>query len=197
MGSPDHHAKLHGLWLTALGLVELCVALGYFANGAYRLLVAAVMVGLGFPPILLAAAVLGLVYLASAIAPIVGIVGFRWPLPGRVALVLAPLAIAAAAHGTAIALGIPGVGAPEPAPPPADCRPSTADPSSRLRPCDPTRPDGGEMLAGNCPTGYTCREPVGRQGAPACYIGCFHDCMCPPPARCVNAGCQWPGDPLP
>jgi hypothetical protein len=182
------------LALLGLGLVQAVVILGVSGVAVTRLLIGTAMIGLGYGPLLLVAAVLAVVYLGAAVAPLVGVVATGRSLVARLGLVLVPSAVFGAAHAIAVAVHMDG-SPPPPAPPPADCRPAAVDASQRLRPC--TAGAGSDSYRGDCPADFTCRAPIGQSGPPVCFIPCSHDCMCPATAKCVNAACQFPGDPLP
>lgn len=180
--------------LVLIGIIEAVLVLGSFGVSATRLLFAAVMVGLHYFPLLILAAALVVIYLAAAVAPIVGVAVYRRSFPIRLGLVLTPAVVFGAARAIAVALHISG-DPPPPAPPPTGCRPVAVDPNQRLRRCTPNA--NGDVFGGDCPPNFQCREPVGRSGPPACVISCTHNCMCPAPATCVNAACRFPGDPVP
>lgn len=190
------HAKLHTIWLALLGLVEVSIVIEGFPGSAKLLL--AVWIGSIHGGSFLGVGILvTLLYAAMAALAIVGIFAFPIRLRFRIMMVLAPLAFAAVTHVAARGAALPGAaGPPPPAVPFAGCTRSTADPAERGRACTMDAADPNDRQRGDCPAGYTCREPV-MGGPTRCFVGCYNDCMCPAPSTCVNAGCRWPGDPLP
>lgn len=187
-------AKLHGIWLAGLGLLQLCVVLGVF-YGSWALLLSAWVLATGGSWFLVGAAFVTLVYAGVGFLPFIGIFGHRRRLVVRLAMVTTPLFFAIATHALAVRFELPGMPrAPEP---PFDgCEASTVDPAQRARLCTMTSVDPSNPSQGDCAEGYTCRQPI--SGGPLrCFAFCHNDCMCPAPATCMNAGCHWPGDSLP